>query len=1113
MQDKVRRTQKMKGNKIIATLVVLTMLLSTAVVFNQFIKEASAQPGVDDWGYATTDLGYGVSYSHVYVDSYNWTGTGPYILYYPTYTSTSEGYASEFNWTGAFWVGGYQAKVLGKSYHEEIYTGGQAFTFNRSGLWIFDSNTDHSTYDGYIWVNTTTVYTIENIPDFNYQSSGSITVTVDTGSDSGCMIAILDPDGTTIYNKWRAAGVSEAIGIDQDNFTIAGDYTVKAYRDFDAQNNIYYYVDEDGDAYSSSYGLGVSATDYLYATIGPWDPPEKNATELTFTVGTGKPHIVLSNTSFYWGYPAWIDINITDNDGKGLESPLPIILKYGAKYITNFGAYIYNDNVTYGEALGNYSIQIPRYPAGWSDLAGPANVNDSNVNGTWRVYFTYDPNDDDIYEWNNSATFSIRSTNPPVRLVIADDGDGNDDMEIDVPAYTGLNHADTVTILFNIIGTSISDAEGRAYYGDDLWEDYKNITISGDILYDADATYTGTDGGWSAIVTPTKPGGEITISIDWPGDDNGTASQTIEIVNGAFVTPAVDKFTIGENFNLTVTVTDMDGDAVKNAQVYLIYEDIGDEFNSTVGDNTVGNGLNGQYTFWISPEDDSYPVEAPEDITIAARWYEGHWGYAKILMDRKHDMMVSITPTTAYAGDPIEYDIMVSLVGGGHPGTDDLTVALFNETGENLWETWYKDGDYDITDELIILPGGTYHIAAMNLTSDSQGNNATFVVTNYIVTSSPSILAWIIDDDVNMTFQLMPAGNGTLTLMNISGASEASIVNESTEISIENGVGTLDGVSATTLGNVTFSYRPDGGEDQCADGLLRITTATATPNPATIFLGEGTVVMITVTHPATGTPLEDVRVGLDHGMLLNESILAKLPTDVFTDANGQAEFSITADASGEVTIYIENETDPDNAFVIVATARKPMTISLNPSVNEGKTFTVEAKSNGVLITDTPVTFTFDGQTWPTTTGVATLTAPSVSTSLTYPITATAEGYATATGAMIMVVNIPKLIIAVAGEVKAGQTFTVTVADDTGGPVIGATITFDGKTYTSGAGGVATITAPSTEGTYPVTATFPGYETLSDTVTVVKGGGIPGFELLTLIAAIGVAFLLLRRRRN
>ncbi len=190
-----------------------------------------------------------------------------------------------------------------------------------------------------------------------------------------------------------------------------------------------------------------------------------------------------------------------------------------------------------------------------------------------------------------------------------------------------------------------------------------------------------------------------------------------------------------------------------------------------------------------------------------------------------------------------------------------------------------------------------------------------------------------------------------------------------------------------------------------------------------------------------------------------------------------------------------------------------MTISLNPSVDEGKTFTAEAKSNGVLITDATVTFTFNGQTWPTTTGVATITAPTVSTSMAFPITATAEGYTTATGVTIMVVNIPKLIVAVSGDVKAGQTFTLTIADDTGSPVIGATITFEGKTYTSGAGGVVTITAPTTEGSYPVTATFPGYDAVSGTVTVAKGGGIPGFELLTLIAAIGVAFLLLRRRRN
>jgi hypothetical protein len=132
--------------------------------------------------------------------------------------------------------------------------------------------------------------------------------------------------------------------------------------------------------------------------------------------------------------------------------------------------------------------------------------------------------------------------------------------------------------------------------------------------------------------------------------------------------------------------------------------------------------------------------------------------------------------------------------------------------------------------------------------------------------------------------------------------------------------------------------------------------------------------------------------------------------------------------------------------------------------------------------------------------------------LNYPITATAEGYTSVSGT-IMVLNVPKLIVAISGDVKAGQTFTLTVADDAGNAVIGATVTFEGKTYTTGAGGTVTMTAPTTEGSYPVSATFPGFGSVSSTVTVLKGGGIPGFELLTLVAAIGVAFLLLRRRRN
>ena len=75
------------------------------------------------------------------------------------------------------------------------------------------------------------------------------------------------------------------------------------------------------------------------------------------------------------------------------------------------------------------------------------------------------------------------------------------------------------------------------------------------------------------------------------------------------------------------------------------------------------------------------------------------------------------------------------------------------------------------------------------------------------------------------------------------------------------------------------------------------------------------------------------------------------------------------------------------------------------------------------------------------------------------------------------------------------------------------VTFNGKTTMSGGDGKLTLTAPSTAGDYPLTASYGDYEDYSTTITIAEGGGgVPGFELLTLIAAIGVAFILLRRRR-
>ena len=82
----------------------------------------------------------------------------------------------------------------------------------------------------------------------------------------------------------------------------------------------------------------------------------------------------------------------------------------------------------------------------------------------------------------------------------------------------------------------------------------------------------------------------------------------------------------------------------------------------------------------------------------------------------------------------------------------------------------------------------------------------------------------------------------------------------------------------------------------------------------------------------------------------------------------------------------------------------------------------------------------------------------------------------------------------------------------GSSLAGATVTFEGETVTSDENGKATFTAPSAKGDYTITATYEKYQDGVLVITIVEGG-IPGFELITLIAAIGVAFILLRRRRN
>jgi len=318
-----------------------------------------------------------------------------------------------------------------------------------------------------------------------------------------------------------------------------------------------------------------------------------------------------------------------------------------------------------------------------------------------------------------------------VDLIINDDGSGDPtDNAVDIPAYapdSGITP--TLTINFTIVGTNISVP--TAFYGDDPWEDWKNITVTGDILYPVNDTtlyHVGTKGDWNCFVTPTKPGGTIVLSIDWPG--NGSATETIQIVNGTMVRPSADSFHWGLDVNITITITDMDGAALRYAKVFLIWEEDDFEFNETEGNNKVGNGLNGEYTFWIRRADQG--ELPPRNITIAAQNYpeSSYWGYANVMMERPNN------PPLVFVDD--DYDNSTQGWGYNHFKTIQDGINAVEANGTVLVSNGTYPEDIVVNKSLKLLgenKGSTCIVGTDNGTGvNITANNVTisgFTIQNY----------------------------------------------------------------------------------------------------------------------------------------------------------------------------------------------------------------------------------------------------------------------------------------------------------------------------------------------------------------------------------------------
>jgi hypothetical protein len=559
-------------------------------------------------------------------------------------------------------------------------------------------------------------------------------------------------------------------------------------------------------------------------------------------------------------------------------------------------------------------------------------------------------------------------------------------------------------------------------------------------------------------------------------------------------------------------------------------------------------------------------IKAPRNLTVYAVVANRGYGYALIQMKPQNDLEVEMSRTTMLAGQRYDnFYINCTFAGNSTdtPSTEstdrnNFHIRIIDQDGTDVTETFDSsssmvgstltgDSDYSyVFDGVYCTTPGTYTFYAYNNTHDSEGHNWTVVVEQVEVSVDKAPLIWKSDQNLSATFTITYNGqpvNGSLRIDNVSDVGDYNKTwvncsfdgsndlsgNTSMEIDwdiITNGVITIHDITPAHMDAgqadqiISFWFMPvddDGieGEYARASGQLLVSVPTIAPEQQYIAVGRTTTLDVTVT--GRGETLGDIYVRAHGSGVDQNGTSGTIGSD-----KGIVTFSLLPSSTGNISFDVGAEGRTVETPVIIVTGWI-LDVSVSPSdVDEGETFTVTVIKEGTstAVADADVTISGIGTAKTDANGEATFTAPLVTSDRTYDISASAEGYAPdPTPPSVRVINVPQLTISVSnlvdGKIPAGSQFEVTVGKDTGDPVIGATVTMGDQTVKTQAGGVATLTAPTEEdSTVTITASFSTFTDKTETYTIGPAtGGVPGFEVLTLLVALGVAFILLRRRRN
>jgi len=925
--------------------------------------------------------------------------------------------------------------------------------------------------------------------------------------------------------------------------------------------------------YNTSYG-NFSTTyltvqhNYSWYSCGPWDPPEYNATQQTLRIYPGTPYtdIPTANATQLWGRTGNINVTLHESDtihNITLTNTTDVFVRSQNLSKINDDVQIWTGRSDEGWFWVNSSSQ------GWGkDFSG----NVIGGNGTYTIEIQKDTNGDADalsdypyqLEWNGSITFTVQAPSGIAFEWVDDDG----------PITYGGVHKNNDGVIAMVpqaekdgfwLQFIVRDALGTYLGSGDLAKDKKNITIAGDALYTGTldkipgATYWSGNHTWGVPLTPLMNlnGGTITLQISWVGH-GGTHTETLTVGgnanNGTVVTISPTELNYGTNTTLTVTVTNPAGTILEHAYVYLRWlTDGGKIINASSGlINSSTSGSGGIYTFFFNTTQQKTnqtaaygAIKAPRNVTAYVYQPNLGWGYAKAKMKQTSNFGIDIWPETLMAGKKYNFKANVSVIDAtgnrtGAPKDSDLKIRIYNETdvdvtgtitGSSISATGLDGNNWKNVSNFFITEPGTYHVHAYNDTHDSTGWNATLEVKTVDITANLSELIWKIDKNRSVQFEITYEGamvNGTVRFDNLSlsndskynrtwtnttfnnfTGSDTSVVFSSKELQVTNGMITIYNITAAFLDagkssrNISYFYKPDGASAWVVTKQkLEVKIPDITASPASIPIKDVSDIELTVTGRGVGLEKVFVSWQLPGSSTWNNGT---------TDADGKVTFSANPTTTGDILLRIENRTSKTK---IKVTSWK-LYLDAPVSVNENEEFTMTVRNgtiNGDGLVGAAVLFAGDSYTSEAD-GTVTLIAPEVAANIIYTATATLEGYAEKS-ASITIINTPKLFITISAE-KEGDVYIspiqVAISDDTGELITGVTVTMDGKSKDTVEGKVSfTITGDKKE--YTITATKTGFTTATKTIEA-KGAGIPGFELLTLLAALGVAFILFKRRRR